>query len=1408
MPIDEALKQRLIAAGKTDTLTNLQNFDSKTGIINIVKNTANQFFNPTSESQAKVVAPVAKFVAPLGESLGTIASLPYIQNLQKESLANQAALSKEVLIKIKDKTIPVEQRQKVLQSYLKTDPQLITHNNEILKSTKEIFGEGATTALNTAALLSMAGGLTTGSVLTKPTQAILNASKYVETLGKAQTISVPGQAATAKIVPSLGPTIAGAFLRGSTRALEGGLFGTAIGMQEGKTTKDIEKEAAVLGAVSLLAPPILGSAFKATSKTVGLYAKAANKFVEDTIPYLKNIAEKVPNGTGNWLIDTASSRDASLPRTIAAGASKVAEFATKELNTTLTDRLAPIAKFAKKAEDVLRRPIVNTPTDAYIQARNYAGIEGKFKVAEHDFKQIFDKQYGDIKDETMGYIKGLDLLNRAERGMRVEGNKGIDEIKQMLVDTELRVGEQNLPRLKEAVQKYNEFTVKNILGEFVDSGITSKDAADKMLKANPNWTPHDVLDYFENQAATSFVGPGSTKSFSVSQSPIKAAEGSLRDVAPVEDATMHRLQQAQIVSARNRVANSILDPISENPEAFGAVPIRTEPMVQKRYELLDKLTEKIREGKKAIKQLQSESKYGKQETEQLTKMQEDLIAQEIELNQTLTRFMNEDPEVVSHYQGSMQVTKIPNEMRQLADSVAKYKTFEEFLASPESIQVEKMSLNGDLERAGISRRTSEQEIKSFYDAAVQGEITPSIDKTITKEAQVSTGELSKGAKQVSKTKENIGIQQTKVESADDAVKNAQRIVDEIKAEKTAIREELKTTAEKDIESVDYLKQGLDKVSRFKNGVREDWLVPQDLASAMKNLDGYQAGTIMRWLKIPANILRAGATRLNIAFSISNLPRDVQTAAGVGKYGFSPEQLRVALNDITNLDLPVVREFYQLGGSGAGVVGAEKPTRDILAASNRAPIFNLPMKVADIVGGVAERFENATRLAVYRNALERGATKEMAIFEARNATVDFAKYGNLIGTLNQVIPFLNARVQGTVNILSAIDRDPTQFVRRQLLQSVFPTMLLYAHNNQFASFKNIPKFDKDNNWIFVYGEHQGLDNQGNAMLIPDYFKIRKSEVQQVAANTTEQYLDTANNNFPRETSKFLQDQILYTSPVNTGSLGPLTTPVELASNYDLYFQQPIEPDYQQIVEGGKKFSRADVPVELRAQKWNGATAKMLSEKLGKNVGMSPARIEFIIGKIFGTAGKDILTAVDMTQTGLDRTGIPDKKASPTQILSRVPIFRTFIGSNSNAELINLYDIADKVTKGTVQNTEIPKELQAEAIYRTLKEVNTKLGPDVANAQFKALKLDKDMASRVKRIGKNAQTGGSIYGSVYSGLTNNRDKVNFLIQVLNEIPAKEQKNKLIEDLRKEKLLSPEVIKQLRMAAKAKVLKAPTQ
>jgi len=240
--------------------------------------------------------------------------------------------------------------------------------------------------------------------------------------------------------------------------------------------------------------------------------------------------------------------------------------------------------------------------------------------------------------------------------------------------------------------------------------------------------------------------------------------------------------------------------------------------------------------------------------------------------------------------------------------------------------------------------------------------------------------------------------------------------------------------------------GFDTINLFRNGIKETWQVPGDIAVAIKNLDTPLTPKWFRIFTLPQKILKKGATQYNLSFALPNKFRDKQTAAltarafmeeMANKTGVSPKSL--------NLTAKQIKELYKTsGGYGASIFreGEETIWKNFqkLGVAKKASYLN----PAKLVNTVNDSIETSTRLGVFKQALSRGLSPKDAAFVSRNATIDFAKMGTWMKPANQAIPFLNARVQGFINLPKALVASPEAFVRMQAYTAAYPTLLLHQH----------------------------------------------------------------------------------------------------------------------------------------------------------------------------------------------------------------------------------------------------------------------------------------------------------------------------------------------------------------------------
>lgn len=576
-----------------------------------------------------------------------------------------------------------------------------------------------------------------------------------------------------------------------------------------------------------------------------------------------------------------------------------------------------------------------------------------------------------------------------------------------------------------------------------------------------------------------------------------------------------------------------------------------------------------------------------------------------------------------------------------------------FAIFSKDVEVMKAFESGQLERAGFKT------LQDFYNAATKPYV--SFEGGVEKEIQVSIKKLISQATEEEKliARKDI-LKNIHLVSAEDSVKLLDSIVNDIKATRSSLFQEAKALAEKKLPA------HMEKISFFREGIREDWAIPRDLAESIKATDVPVTPGWFNLLTTPSALLKKMATSLNLSFTLPNKFRDEQTALLTA--GSFIEELAkksgVARRTVSMSDTQIKAMYKANGALGSSIFkeGDQQVFRR-LQSRGIAEMISEYKNPLNLINKLNEVMEQSTRMEVFKQALKRGLSPMDATFVSRNATIDFAKMGTWMRPLNRAIPFLNARVQGFINLPKAFIANPEVFARMQLYTSVYPTMLMHQHNRRFDSYKSISQYYKDKYWIVMTGEVEAPDAYTGQMIkVPQFITIPKGEGQALVASPIGYFLDKADGVDYRSVSAMIADVLGSASPLEfqtfgqgnfatslMSQLGPLATiPIGLATNQNLYFGKPIVPDDRLKASPAKQYEK---------------TTPEITKKIGEMLNVSPAKIEFILSS-FGGLPQDVQRGADLV-FGMFREGdlteqMKEKSLSGTAFgaATQLPLARRF------------------------------------------------------------------------------------------------------------------------------------------------------
>lgn len=389
-------------------------------------------------------------------------------------------------------------------------------------------------------------------------------------------------------------------------------------------------------------------------------------------------------------------------------------------------------------------------------------------------------------------------------------------------------------------------------------------------------------------------------------------------------------------------------------------------------------------------------------------------------------------------------------------------------------------------------------------------------------------------------------------------------------------------------------------------------------------------------KATARTLRAGAT-LTLEFIARNPLRDawgamVRTQAD--RMIVAPgEHLVRGVYSLLKKDVDY-DAWLRSGGANAAMVSGDrsvyqKSLRDLQATAAERGWY-LVRHPVDFLRALSEISENATRLGEFKmvrqEAMKRGLMPRQANLTAaaaaRDITVDFAKAGQGVREANKIVAFLNAYVQGNVNLAKDLVKRPGTVLPRIFVGITLPSLALEALFADSETYQEVPDWVKRTAWVIPMGD--GPD--APYIAIPKPF-----ELGTLFGTIPQRILNHAIKDDPKQLERVRNDLVkAFTPPVVPTMAAPL---IENYANRSLFTDRPIVPRDK---EGEEPFAQAGPRT--------GETARLI----GQLTNTSPAKLENLIRGWGGGLGAMALQVPDAAiSIGREKMGMEPLKTSPNR-----------------------------------------------------------------------------------------------------------------------------------------------------------------
>lgn len=258
---------------------------------------------------------------------------------------------------------------------------------------------------------------------------------------------------------------------------------------------------------------------------------------------------------------------------------------------------------------------------------------------------------------------------------------------------------------------------------------------------------------------------------------------------------------------------------------------------------------------------------------------------------------------------------------------------------------------------------------------------------------------------------------------------------------------------------------------WQHGEQVTYNTTPEIYQAMQSLkpDGMDNLTHLL-LKMPSNVMRAGAVVYNPAFLAKNLGRDQLTAYLNSRYGYKPfyDMVKGMLHLLRKDDM--YHEFVTSGALMSAITQDAKTMVPELAKAYakkgmRSKIFKA-INPAVSLPALSEFIEQSTRMGLYGRARKHGATITEATMEARESTLDFGRAGRMGRKWNRYIPFFNAVIQDPVIFMERIRENPARMMKRSapmIMGSLALYALIQSNDQTAAEYDEMMPYEKNMFW---------------------------------------------------------------------------------------------------------------------------------------------------------------------------------------------------------------------------------------------------------------------------------------------------------------------------------------------------------
>lgn len=475
------------------------------------------------------------------------------------------------------------------------------------------------------------------------------------------------------------------------------------------------------------------------------------------------------------------------------------------------------------------------------------------------------------------------------------------------------------------------------------------------------------------------------------------------------------------------------------------------------------------------------------------------------------------------------------------------------------------------------------------------------------------------------------------------------------------------------------------VAKIKGVQKFIEITDKDVATALKNLDTQKSNIIIESLRIGTRFISMINTSLNPEFFISNMVKDIQSAAlntadkfGLGDYAKNiknlPSSYKGVFDYLVGKKTEGAKMYEELNKLGGTTGYFNLSDREAIAQSldqaelefSKSAVGFVVKNGKAMINGINlinEVVENGTRLAVYKLAIERGYTPKRSAQIAKNATVNFNKHGTLGPLINALYAFSNAGIQGTTNVFRTLSKPKTAAKVAGLIAVISVLLQSWNRGVDEEEYDKLPDYVKETNWVIMFGDGR-------------YFKIGLPWGYNVLKVATDDIYEMAigKRSGTDSARAVLAAAINAYNPIGGNSLlqsimPTLLRPFADVSMNEAWYDAPVYPMNIAGVKDSLNYYDSDNPLFVKI-------ASQLSKFTGGDLGnpglieVTPGTLEYLWSQYTGGIGRFF--------SGAAKTGVSLVTDPKNMQVGDIPFVRKFLGK-ANDETYNkgvIYDTLDR------------------------------------------------------------------------------------------------------------------------------------